>query len=101
MNTDKQIILDLIVEDLCMQQFLSAMESIGITWEYEPAMQKTIAALMGITSEQHFNEWFNKYNYVYDVALKSSYHDKKSLRILAENYIMDAGLASDRDKNKY
>ena len=91
MNTDKQIIADLIVEDLCMQQFLSAMESIGFTCQYEPAMQKTIAALMGILSEDAFDEWFNRYNAVYDTALMCNYHDKKSLRILAENYIMNAG----------
>ncbi len=85
MNTDKQILIDLIVEDLCLQQLLSGMETIGFIAQYEPSIQRTIAALMGITSEAAFDTWFMKYCTVYEHALLLEYYDKNQLRILAEH----------------
>jgi hypothetical protein len=88
MNTDKTILVDLIVEDLCLQQLLIGMENIGLKSQYEPSIQHAIAALMGINTDEMFDEWFDKYNPIYEKALLLKYQDKKSLRILAEAFII-------------
>ena len=88
MNTYNIIVVDLIVEDLCLQQLLIGMENIGLKSQYEPCIQRAIAALMQITTEEKFDDWFNRYCPIYEKALLLKFQDKNALRVLAENYLI-------------
>lgn len=86
MKTDmKSIVLDLIVEGLCMKQFYQGLQAMGIRTEQEVSNQPIVAILLGVNIEHIPNAWLNEYVRWYPKATLLSYHDRRALRVLAEN----------------
>ncbi|MGN6648172.1 MAG: hypothetical protein ACTHJT_16730 [Cytophaga sp.] len=85
----KTVMLNLIVEDFCLQQFLNGMENIGFTTSSEYNFHKILASLLDLDPENIPDEWLNTYYKYYDTACQLNYHDKKDLFILANKCLKE------------
>ena len=85
----KTIILNLIVEDFCMQQLLHGMENIGFTTLHENNLYKIVAGLMELDPEEIPDSWLNTYYSYYEKACNVKYYDRKDLFILANRCLKE------------
>lgn len=85
----KTIILNLIVEDFCLQQLLTNMENIGFTASHEYNFHKILASLMDLDPDNIPDQWLNTYYKYYENASLLNYHDRKDLFILANKCLKD------------
>jgi len=79
----KTIILNLIVEDFCLQQLLNGMEDIGFRASNEYNLHKILASLMDLDPDNIPDNWWNTYIQFYEKAFQIKYNDRKDLFILA------------------
>lgn len=79
----KTIILNLMVEDFCLQQFLNGMEDIGFRASNEYNLHKILASLMDLDPENIPENWWNTYCKFYEKAFQLKHNDRKDLFILA------------------
>lgn len=81
----KSIVLDLIVEDLCLQQFYQGLQALGFRTDQEISNLNSVAGLLGISSTHIPDAWVDAYCSYFNKATVLAYHDRRALRVLAEN----------------
>jgi len=85
----KVIILNLIVEDFCLQQLLQGMENVGLTCSNEHNFHKILASLMELDPDNIPEKWLDIYYSFYEKACNVKFQDKKDLFILANRCLKE------------